>query len=198
MLQRLALKITNFIFKNVGLDPELFEVYKYGIEITISSLLNIVLIIAASVVICDVISGVVFLTVFISLRSFVGGYHAKTYFMCNALFLLTYLSVYYINSTAAAFVDEELLSRLLTILIMLGIIPIIAFAPVENPNKPLSEKQVRSSRMIGIAGFVLLSVTGLTLFYDGIRYGSFTITTLISISVLVLIEIIKTSRRCKK
>lgn len=198
MLQRLALKITNFIFKNVGLDLELFEVYKYGIEITISSLLNIILIIAASVVICDVISGVVFLTVFISLRSFVGGYHAKTYFMCNALFLLTYLSVYYINSTAAAFVDEELLSRLLTILIMLGIIPIIAFAPVENPNKPLSEKQVRSSRMIGIAGFVLLSVTGLTLFYGGIRYGSFTITTLISISVLVLIEIIKTSRRCKK
>lgn len=197
MIERIALKITNFIFKNTELDSELYEVYKYGIEITISSLLNIVLIIAASIAVSDVVSGVVFLTVFIPLRSFLGGYHAKTYFMCNALFLLTYLMIYYINSAALEFIDGNLLSRLLTVLILLGIIPIIAFAPVENPNKPLSEKQAKISRMIGIAAFILLSIAGLALYYGDIRYGSFTIITLTSVSVLILIEIIKT-RRCKK
>lgn len=197
MIERIALKITNFIFKNTELDSELYEVYKYGIEITISSLLNIVLIIAASIAVSDVVSGVVFLTVFIPLRLFLGGYHAKTYFMCNALFLLTYLMIYYINSAALEFIDGNLLSRLLTVLILLGIIPIIAFAPVENPNKPLSEKQAKISRMIGIAAFILLSIAGLALYYGDIRYGSFTIITLTSVSVLILIEIIKT-RRCKK
>lgn len=196
MIKKIALKITGFIFKNTKLDSELFEVYKYGVEITVSSLLNIILIIAASIVVSDIISGIVFLTVFILLRSFVGGYHAKTYFMCNALFLLTYLTVFYINS-AAAFIDGNLLSRILTILILLGIIPIIAFAPVKNPNKPLSEKQAKISRIIGIAVYILLSITGLVLFYGGIRYGSFTIITLTSVSVLILIEIIKT-RRWKK
>ena len=197
MLQRLAFKLTNFIFKNTKLDSELFEVYKYGVEITISSLLNIILIIAASIVISDIISGVIFLAVFILLRSFVGGYHAKTYFMCNALFLLTYLVVYYLNSAAAAFIDKELLSRILTVLILLGIIPIIAFAPVKNPYKPLSEKHARVSRMVGIAVYTLLSIVGLAIYYGGIRYGSFTILTLISVSVLIVIETIKT-RRCKK
>ena len=197
MIERIALKITNFIFKNTELDSELYEVYKYGIEITISSLLNIVLIIAASIAVSDVISGVVFLAVFIPLRSFVGGYHAKTYFMCNALFLLTYLMIYYINSTALGFIDVNLLSRLLTVLILLGIIPVIAFAPVENPNKPLSEKQAKISRMIGIAAYIPLSIAGLALYYGDIRYGSFAIITLTSVSVLILIEIIKT-KRCKK
>lgn len=193
MLQRLALKLTSFIFKNAKLDSELFEVYKYGVEITISSLLNIVLIITAGIVISDVISGVIFLAVFILLRSFVGGYHAKTYFMCNALFLLTYLVVYYINSALTAFINKELLSRILTVFILLGIIPIIAFAPVKNPYKPLSERHARISRMIGIAVYILLSIAGLALYYGNIRYGSFTILTLAS--VLIVIEIIK-KRRC--
>ncbi len=195
MIERISLKIANFIFKNTELDPELFEVYKYGIEITISTLLNIFWIIAASMVLSDVFSGMIFLAVFISLRSFVGGYHAKTYFMCNALFLLTYLLVYYISSIAVVFVEEELLSRFLTIIILLGIIPIIAFAPVQHKNKPLSEKKSRVYRIIGIATFILISITALALHYGGIKYGSFMIITLASISVLILIEILKPGRR---
>lgn len=191
MIERIALKITNFIFKNTELDSELYEVYKYGIEITISSLLNIVLIIAASIAVSDVISGVVFLTVFIPLRSFVGGYHAKTYFMCNALFLLTYLSVFYINLIASAFVEGELFSRLLTVLILLGIIPIIAFAPVRNKNKQLSDKHSRVCRIIGLVVYILLSIVALALHYSSIEYGSLMIITLSSISVLILIEILK-------
>ncbi len=191
MIKRISLKVANFIFKSTELDTELFEVYEYGIEITISTLLNIFWIITASMVLSDVISGMIFLAVFISLRSFVGGYHAKTYFMCNALFLLTYLLVYYISSIAAAFVEEELLSRLLTVLILLGVIPIIAFAPVQHKNKPLSKRHSRICRIIGIAAFILISIMALALHYGGIKYGSFMIITLSSVSVLILIEILK-------
>lgn len=191
MIERIALKITEFIFKNTELNSELLEVYRYGVEITISTLLNVFWIIAASIVVSDLLSGVIFLAVFISLRSFVGGYHAKTYFMCNALFLLTYLLVYYINSVVSTFIEEELFSRILTILILLGIIPIIAFAPVQHKNKPLSEKQSRICRIIGITMFILISIIALALHYGGIKYGSFMIITLSSISVLIIIEILK-------
>lgn len=194
MIERIALKITDFIFKNTELDLELLEVYRYGVGITISTLLNVFWIITASVVVSDMLSGVIFLAVFILLRSFVGGYHAKTYFMCNALFLLTYLSVYYINSVVSAFIEDELFSRILTILILLGIIPIIAFAPVQHKNKPLSEKQSRISRIIGITMFILISITALALYYGGIKYGSFIIITLVSASFLILIEIIRIRR----
>lgn len=191
MIKQIAVKITDFMFKNIRLNSELFEVYKYGVEITLSTLLNIILILTASIVVSDIISGIVFLAVFILLRSFVGGYHAKTYFMCNALFLLTYLLIYYINSVLVQFIEGEFLSKILTVLIFLGIIPIIAFAPVENPNKPLSKKQAQINRIMGIAVFILLSIVGLALYYNGIKYGSFSIIALTSVSVLILIEIIK-------
>lgn len=198
MIERIALKITNFIFNNTELNSELFDVYKYGVEITISTILNIFWIIMASVVLSDVISGVIYLAVFIMLRTFVGGYHAKTYYMCNALFLLTYLLVYYINSVMTNFIEAELFSRVLTILILLEIIPIIAFAPIQHVNKPLNEKQSRICRIIGIAMFIMISITALGFHYGGVKYGSFIIMTLAAVSVLILIEIIKRKRRKKQ
>ncbi|MDE7234625.1 MAG: accessory gene regulator B family protein, partial [Ruminiclostridium sp.] len=171
--------------------------YEYGVEITIFTLLNILLIIAAGIAVSDMISGAVFLAVFIPLRLLVGGYRAKTYFMCNALYLLTYLAVYYINSAAAAFIDGELFSMLLTVLILLGIIPIIAFAPVKNPYKPLSDKHSRICRIIGIAVFILLSIVGLALYYGSIKYGSLMIITLVSVSVMILTDILKRGRKMK-
>lgn len=197
MIERIALKITNFIYGNAELDSELFEVYKYGAEITLSTLLNSILIIVASIVLSDMISGVVFLAVFILERSFVGGYHAKTYFMCNALFLLTYLSVYYLDLVAEAINNEDLYSRILTVLILMGLIPIIAFAPVKNENKPLSEKHSRICRMIGITAYIIISISALAFHYSSNKYGSFIIMTLSSVSVMILIEKMNT-RRWKK
>lgn len=195
MIKRISLKITNFIFRSTTLDTELFEVCKYRIEITISTLLNALLIIAASMIISDIISGMIFLVVYILLLPFVGGYHAKTYFVCNALFLLTYLLIYFISSIALAIVEGELYSRLLTVLILLGIIPIIAFAPVQHKNRPLSEKHLLICRTIGIAAFILISITALALHYGGIKYGSFMIITLASVSVSILIEVSKPDRK---
>lgn len=192
MIKRIARKITHSLLKNEEPDSERFELYEYGAEITLSTLINVILIVTASVLLSDVISGAVFLVVFILLRAFVGGYHTKIYFTYSALFLLTYLAVFYIN-LAAAFIDEKFFSMLLTVLILLGIIPIIAFAPVHS--KPLSEKQTRICRVAGIASFILISITALALHYGNIKYGSFMILTLAAVSVLIIIEILKRGRK---
>ncbi len=191
MIKQIALKITKLILKKSSPDSDMFEAYRYRVEIILSSLLNFILVIAASIAVSDVVSGVIFPAVFISLRMFVGGYRAKTYLLHSALFLLIYLAAYYINSAAAAIIVGELFSRILTIIILLGIIPIIAFAPVQHKNKPLSEKQSRICRIIGIAVFVIISIVALVLHYGGTKYGSFMIITLSSVSLLILIEILK-------
>lgn len=192
MIKRIAREITHSLLKNEEPGSERFDFYEYGAEITLSTLINVILITAAGALLSDVISGAVFLAVFLSLRAFVGGYHTKFYFIYSAIFLLTYLAVYYINS-AAAFIDEGLFSMILTVLILLGIIPIIAFAPVHS--KPLSEKQSRICRIVGIVVFILISITALALHYGSIKYGSLMILTLASVSVLILIEIFKRGRK---
>jgi len=184
MIKQIALKITKLILKNSSLDFDKFETYKYRVEIILSSLLNIILIIAASIAVSDVISGVIFLAVFMSLKAFVGGFRAKTYFLQSALFLLIYFAAYYINLLAAAFFEGELFSRILTILILLAINPIIACDPAQS--LPLSLKRSRICRIIGIALYIVFSIAALALHYGGIKYGSFIILTLAAVSVLVL------------
>ncbi len=186
MIKQIALKITKLILKNSSPDSDMFEAYKYRVEIILFSLLNFILVIAASIAVSDVVSGVIFPAVFISLRMFVGGYRAKTYLLHSALFLLIYLAAYYINSVVSAFIEEELFSRILTILILLGIIPIIAFSPAQS--QPMSLKRSRICRIMGIALYIVFAITALALHYGGIKYGSFIIITLVSVSVPVLIK----------
>ena len=59
------------------------EYYQYGVEITISSFLNIFLILCLGTVLHKINHAIVFLAVFISLRHLTGGFHASTYFKCN-------------------------------------------------------------------------------------------------------------------
>lgn len=187
MIKKAASQLTKIIYKETETPTDLYNAYQYRIELMLSTLFNALCVITASIVLSNMSSGIIFLAVFVSLRSFIGGYRTKNYFMGSVLVLLTYLAVYYINF-AAEFIDEGLLSRLLTALILLGIIPIIAFAPAHS--KSLSEKYSRICRIMGIVGFILISIIALVLYYGGIKYGSFMILTLASVSVLILIEIL--------
>lgn len=75
MIQLLSKKILAFITRNTKIPIDETDVYKYGIEITISSVLNIVLIIILSLLLGNFVSGICFLFCFILLRQFTGGYH---------------------------------------------------------------------------------------------------------------------------
>ena len=96
MIKKVSVRIMNLISCSIELNPEMSEVYQYGIEITISSILNVLLIILFGLIIRDIISAIIFLACIIPLRQLCGGYHASTYFKCNAIFVLSFLSVYFL------------------------------------------------------------------------------------------------------
>ncbi len=95
MIARLATLILEFIYTHSDLSPDIKDIYQYGIEITLSSVMNIVLVIGFSLILGDITAGILFLLIFIFVRSFTGGYHAPTYFRCNALMLLTFLTTFF-------------------------------------------------------------------------------------------------------
>lgn len=188
MIEKAAQRIYLYMSKHIEVDEELADVYKYGIEITISSVLNILLVMAISVILKSPLSGVCHLCCLFSLRSFCGGYHADSYFKCNSLmvffFVLSYaaakLLIYY-NLT-----DIHLMSPLL----MLAFLPIYAFAPVKNKHKPLTEIRAKKCRTLSIIIFIVLGLIGLYLSYFGILYGHIIIVTLIEISGSVIFEVL--------
>lgn len=192
MIEKSAQKIYAYMSRHIKIDAELADVYKYGIEITISSALNIFLVMAISIILKSPLSGISHLVCLITLRSFCGGYHADTYIKCNSLMVIFFVISYiggrllvYFNLT-----DFQLTAAVL----MLALLPIYAFAPVKNKHKPLTERKAKRCRILSIIIYIVLSLLGLYLTFFGYLYGSIIIITLIEISGSVLFEILRQRR----
>lgn len=86
--------ILNFLTEQeaIGKADEVQDFYRYGIEITISSMLNIVLVLLMGALTGHLLESVIYLAVFIAVRVITGGYHADTYFRCNLLMCSTFIA----------------------------------------------------------------------------------------------------------
>ena len=183
MIVKLSKLITKVLLNQKSISENDIDIYQYGIEITISSLLNIALIVIVSLITNSLFSGLIFLSTFIILRQFTGGYHAESYFKCNSVLVLTYILVL-------------LLSRLIClefragcIILLLGVLVVIFFTPVYNAHKELSRSEYRKSKKISIILYLLFSVTSIIIFQFNQYYGRVFIFTLGSILILIIIEI---------
>ena len=131
------------------IDPELCDVYRYGIEIAISTIIGFVLIGILGVVFSCPLKSLIFLLVFVPVRNYCGGYHANTYFLCNIVI-------------SAVFIIVVLLSKYIIInyyfiipLALFGLLVMCLFAPVENKNKPIDDKQKSKCKIVSIVLFAL-------------------------------------------
>lgn len=193
MINKLSDKILKFVKANFDFEDEMEEVYRYGIEITISSILNITLIIIAGHLIGDVIVALTFLLCFIPLRSYCGGYHATTYFRCNLIFLLTFLAVYFSSYFMYTHFTGGLV-KIFEAILLLGFIPVLAFAPVRNPNKELDDFQVKKCRLISMIIYTAIGIASIYFVLEKQIYGAIIVMTLASVSVMIIIEIIMQRR----
>ncbi len=148
----LASKFGEFLRKRKIIQEEYFEVYVYGAELFLSFIVTTLIIAVIAVLSGTVLMSLAHLILFIALRRLTGGYHADTYLKCKLLTVGVYVSVIIL---AQSF-DIEWYSYL--ILIFAGNTIIHFKAPVENPNKPLSDKQKRRLKVLShivFSGFVI-------------------------------------------
>ncbi len=195
MITKLSNKILQFLINNgvVSDTEDDREYYQYGIEITVSSILNIVLIMLLGVVYHSIIESLMFLFTFITLRKFTGGFHADTYFKCNASFCVVYTLVIaayrYIMFSHTVPVCLALLAFDLTV--------IMIFCPVENVNKPIPQERRPKLKILSAMLFVIYAAVGMFLITMKIKYGMLIIFTLTSVSVLIILANVKEQIRKK-
>ena len=187
MIKIIANWILNLVYKNCDIPNDLREAYQYGIEITISSIFNILLILLTSLLFRDVLSGVIFLLCFISLRIYSGGYHATTYLRCSIVFLLTYILV----EISHIFLSHYFLSniRFSEVLLLIFFLPVLIYAPVQNKHKKLDEKKKRKNKILSVIIYIILAVIALLLHSCKSSYGMTMVMTLAAVSTMILIEI---------
>lgn len=185
MICQISEKILKFTSKHIEISSEMKDVYQYGIEITLSSMLNMTLVLLCSLILSNILASILYLFIFIFLRSFSGGYHASTYFRCNLTIVLTFIiTVFAYNIISGC----QFSIYICGMLALVSFIPIALFSPVPNKHKPLSDKQRKSAFVRSIIITSVLSVTGLVLLALKISFGAMIITTVAMISVLILVE----------
>lgn len=156
-MEKLAEKIKDAICRN---NPELTgeqaETIKFGLECALNEVSKtiIYLIFFASLS----LTGYFFtaLVFFWLTRMFAGGFHANTYVQC---FIITFLIIS-IGIFAGSLLGLPYYSRI--VLLIVSIILVSIFAPVDHPNKPIiSPKRRMRLKYLSVAAFVVLSAVTL-------------------------------------
>lgn len=147
LLARLAGKIGNNLVHSGVIKEEDAEIYIYGINQILTYVLNVssALIIG---LIFDVFTEVaVFMAAYIPLRSFAGGYHAKTPLRCY-VFSVIMLIVVSIGLKYLHLADWVYYAVLVAATLV-----VLVLSPVEDRNKPLDEieQKVYKKRTMNIA-----------------------------------------------
>lgn len=133
--KKLAIKIYKNDYKNLG-D---LEIYEYGLELILSSIVNMLLIITLSACTGLAKEMLLFLVFFGILRISAGGYHAPTHFKC----LLQYMIISFsFIAIAKLIMNLGCVTYVITITCLLSNVLVFWLAPVDSDNKALNNKEI--------------------------------------------------------
>lgn len=154
MITKLSQIIADFLIRQKIVPEEQRGIYEYDFELSISSVIGIIIVLAIGLISGKFWESVVFYIVFCFTRLFTGGYHAPNHLLCKVIFTVTLLLV-----LAADRLLSGIESYYWFILHFYSLVIVCQFAPIENPNKELSERQkVRCKITAIIAMAVWLAV----------------------------------------
>lgn len=180
-MKRLVSIILNFMIKNnvISKDTEEIEFYRYGIEITLSSLINIALISIIGIVTNYTFESMMFLVVFIIMRSFTGEYHANTYIKCNLVTSISFIVLLLMFK-----IIKNISLKSIILIAVFQVLIIALLAPIENKNKPIENRTVY--KIISTVLSVVLSAISIVLIIKGVDLGLIILLTLALVSIFII------------
>lgn len=172
-------------------DKDAQEICAYGIEITMSSIVNYLLLLVIGCFSHSLIPAVIFGVVFTIIRLYIGGYHCTSYLRCNLTFCMIFILVLVLGKLLVKWVD---LSILLLLLLWCGL-GLWFLGPVENANKPTTPEQQKRCHIIAMCIYVIDFVLTATCYYWEPYYGIVALLSLAAVVILLPIGTIVERRR---
>lgn len=173
MLNKMATKISSKMLQLGIFSDEMYDIYVYGFELVLSFLFSVAVMLFVGIVTNRIINTILFLLVFITLRSFTGGYHANTYGVC---FMVT-ISVFLVTLLLAEYINISWWYYLF--LLSVGLPIIYIFAPIEHHNKPLETNDKARCKMISTILFLSFNLVGMIFIKLNVTLSSVIFLTLV-------------------
>lgn len=125
--------VTDFLLRQEIIKNEEKDIYVYGTELIISSIINLFICLIISILFKDFINGLIFFISFSSLRRFTGGFHSKSFLRYNIIFAIIVVTTLLLNTYLGYIIDYVIVN------VIFSLLSIVLFSPVYNDNKKLSE-----------------------------------------------------------
>ena len=156
MIHNLSNNITTFFVKKQLIKNSDSIVFCYGMELLISTWIGFLTIILMSIILVDILFGIIYLIYIVPIRMYVGGYHAKSYMKCNIVFLL------FFTIALVCYRNLEMVNyQILNYINLISSIFIFELAPLENKNKVIDDLKKRKYRNIDMSIYILGSIVGI-------------------------------------
>ncbi len=124
MIEKNAEYFTEKLVSKKLIQKEDKAVYQYGIEILISTAINLILLLVIGIITRTVLLSIYYLFILATIRTLTGGYHATSHFKCKMLSCFTYITIVYCMGKATYL--ENLSNQSITLGVV-GIIFLIDF-----------------------------------------------------------------------
>lgn len=147
MLLRISKRIVSEWSKSEIIMMEYEEAYIYGVQLLLSTLINISFIALISTVVGCSYAWIPFLVGFIPIRVTAGGYHAKTPLLCSTVFCGTYS----IGIMLLGTINDTGLIPVCLFNSITAIVIVYLYSPLPAHNKPMSKIEMENKRTISIA-----------------------------------------------
>ena len=184
---KVAVMITDYLYKNKTIDEDHKDIYIYGFEIFISNTINFCLIMGLGLALREIAHSVLFYVVFVVTRSFSGGYHAGTYLKCNILFAVIYMTTLLLSKLMNPFMS--LVYILVFLAIYIGCI--LEYAPIDSEHKKLNKEDKKRFKKTCIIISLVWTGIIIILYLTAKEYATTLTLTLVMIAMLMLIEVYK-------
>lgn len=180
MFSKLSEQITGNLENKETIQSEDRELYRYGFEQGLTMLLNLVTTLVIGLLFGKLLEVCLFMAAYIPLRSYAGGYHAKTPFRCYLLSIV-------ILTAVMLFMKYLALDNIVYYLMILvsGAV-ILILSPVEDKNKPLDDSELKvyknrasSILLIEMIAFIVSKLLNLQSVFIAICYAMLILSILL-------------------
>lgn len=154
MFASISERLTQELEENQTIQSKNRDIYQYGIQQGFTILLSFMTTVLIGALCGMLWQSIVFTVAYIPLRSYAGGYHAKTPFRCY-LFSIAQITIILLVMRLFAFTN-----LIYSILLLSSSIVIFSISPVADNHKPLdsTEKRVYRKRTLLIGVFEVMCV----------------------------------------
>lgn len=144
MINNLAKRFSDRLLANGNISEDEQELYIYGLFMMLSSLMYLILACFLGCMLGCVLESIIFYIAFQFIRRYAGGYHASTETRCEVMSTLSILACIIVIRLSKTYNFQFAL----LIISAVSAVCIAILCPLDTPEKPLSEKELKYFRKI--------------------------------------------------